>query len=206
VEQTQRIAGADHLADELQADRRDEQHDLPVDLHFAQHAPHVPRHAEDHKRRKIPDVFLRTGLAKAAAREAAADREERRAVLAHGKRRQRHRQTDDRAGVGTCDQPREQCAFEREIRGVVVEEHAGAHPGGERHGKAQGEDQAVRPVALFENQNVAETAIPCQHRREGCHRGQLDDQRDQEKLTRREEFGLLKHRDQRSGIRDREMR
>jgi len=136
VEQPQRIAGAHHLADELEADRRDEQHDLPVDLHLPQHAPHVARNAEDDERRKVPDIFLGTGLAKAAAGESAANREEGRAVLADGERRQRHRQSDDAAGVGTCDQSGQQRAFERQIRRVIVEEHTRGHPCGERHGKA----------------------------------------------------------------------
>ena len=97
-----------------------------------------------------------------------------------------------RAGVGAGDQAGEKRAFEREIGGVVIEQHARRDPGGERHGEAEREHQTVGPVALLENQDVAEAAIAREHGRQRRHHGQLDDQRREQELLGGEEFGFLR--------------
>jgi hypothetical protein len=56
----------------------------------AHHAPEVARQAEEDERREAPDVFLRAGLAQAAAGEAAADGEGQGAELAGHQGRQAH--------------------------------------------------------------------------------------------------------------------
>ena len=71
---------------------------------------------------------------------------------------------------GPGDQPGEERAFERQVGGVVVEQHARGHPRRERHGEAQREHQPVGPVALLEDQDVAEPAVARQHRRQRRHR------------------------------------
>ena len=89
---------------------------------------------------------------------------------------------DGGAGVGPGDQPGEKGALEREVGGVVVEQQARRHAGGERHAERQGEDQAVGPVAPLEDQDVAEPAVADEHGRQGSHDRELDDQRRQQHL------------------------
>ncbi len=68
-------AGAERLTQQLQADRRQQQDDLPVVPEPPQHPPRCVRQVGEDERREVPDRFLRADLAQAAAREAAADGE-----------------------------------------------------------------------------------------------------------------------------------
>ena len=96
---------------------------------------------------------------------------------------------DDGAGVGTGDQAGEERAFERQVGGVVVEQHARGDARGERDGEAQREHQPVGPVAPLEDQDVAEAAIAGQHRRQRGHDGQLADQGRQQELSAERNLG-----------------
>src|SRR5687768_10365568 len=51
------------LTNELEPDWHKQQHNLPVDLEIANHAPRIPRNAEKHEGREIPNAFLWTCLA-----------------------------------------------------------------------------------------------------------------------------------------------
>ena len=75
-------AHADASADELEPDGHEQQDHLPLDRQLAHHAPDVAGQAEEHERREAPDVFLGTGLAEAAAGEAASHGERHRAPFA----------------------------------------------------------------------------------------------------------------------------
>ena len=68
-------ARAERLANQLEADRREQQHELPVRLELAQHLPDVLRQVDEDERRELPDRFGRGQRPQAAAGEAAADRE-----------------------------------------------------------------------------------------------------------------------------------
>ena len=96
---------------------------------------------------------------------------------------------DDGAGVRTGDEAGEKRAFERQVGGVVVEEQPAATPAVERHAEAEREDQPVGPVAPLEDQDVAEPAVPHQHRRQRRHDRQLDDQRREQELLGGENCG-----------------
>ena len=71
---------------------------------------------------------------------------------------------------GPAIEPGEERAFERQVGGVVVEQQPRGDAGGERDAEAEGEDQAIGPVAALEDQDVAEPAVPHQHRRQRGHR------------------------------------
>ena len=68
-------AVAERLPEDLEADRRGQQDDDPVDLEAADQPPDVAVQVGEEERREVPDRFLRADLAQAAAGEAAADRE-----------------------------------------------------------------------------------------------------------------------------------
>ena len=75
------------------------------------------------ERGEVPDVFLvRARLAKAAAREPAADGEKQRDELAGEHRRRGDHQADDGARVRAGDEAREKRTLEREIGRVVIEQ------------------------------------------------------------------------------------
>ena len=96
------------LAHELEADRREHQDDLPVHLQRRGPCCQMRRgSAGEDERREVPDGFLRTQLAQAAAGEAAADRERQRAPLAGDQRRHRRQAADDGARVRAGDQAHE---------------------------------------------------------------------------------------------------
>ena len=134
----------------------------------------------------MPDGFLRAQLPQPAAGEAAADGEGQGDELAVGERRQADQRSDHRACVRPGHESRHERALEAEIGGLVIEQQPRGDAGGQRHAEKQDEDDAVRPVAALEDQHVAKPAIPRQHRRQGRHDGQLDDERGQQDLLEAE--------------------
>ena len=140
------------------------------------------------ERREVPDRFLGTELAQAAAGEPAADGERQRDELAVDERRQADHRADDGAGIGPGNEPGEERAFEREVRRLVVEQQPRGHAGGERHAEREHEDQAVGPVAAFEDQDVAEPAVADEHGRQRGHDRELHDQRREQHLLGGEEL------------------
>ena len=125
IEQSLMVARAEQLSDDLEADRREQQHDLPVDLQRPEHLPDAAVQAGEHERRELPEHVLGAQLAEAAAGKAAADGERQ------ARRTRRRRAAGCRPcaptmtpGVRAVDQAGEKCAFERQVGGVVVEEQA----------------------------------------------------------------------------------
>ena len=76
------------------------------------------------ERREVPDRFLRTDLAKAAARETAADGEREGDPFPGKDGRHADHDADKRAGIRPGDQAGEKRAFERQVGGIVVEQQA----------------------------------------------------------------------------------
>jgi hypothetical protein len=74
--------------------------------------PHVFVEIYEDERRELPDRLLRAGLAEAATGKAAADGERHRDELASNQRGRAHEYTHECARVGTCNQSREERAFE----------------------------------------------------------------------------------------------
>ena len=130
----------------------------------------------------MPDGFLRTQLAESTAGKAAPDGERQRDDLAVEERREAGHRAYRRAGVRPGDEAGEKSAFETEVRGVVVEEQPSRDAACQRHAERQSEDQAVGPIAAFEDQDVAEASVPDEHRRQGRHDGELHDQRREQHL------------------------
>src|SRR3954463_11525725 len=77
---------AECLADDLEAGRRGEQDDAPIDLNPPDQPPDVTMQVGEEQRGEMPDRFLRTQLAKAAAGESATDREGQRDEFARDER------------------------------------------------------------------------------------------------------------------------
>ena len=125
----------------------------------------------------MPDGFLRTKLAQAAAGEAAADGEGERAPLADPERRDADHQADGGAGIRARDQPREQRPLERQVRRVVVQKQSRDDTGRERDAEAQRERHAIGQRAALEDQDVPEAPVPDEHRRERGHHRELEDER-----------------------------
>ncbi len=161
--------------------------DLPVHLEAADHAPGASVEAGEDEWREVPDRFLGTQLAQAAAGESAADGEGEGDDLAVEDRGQAGHRADGRAGVGSGDQTCQERAFQAQVGCVVIQQEPGGDAAGRGHAERQGEDQPVRPVAAFEDQDVAKAPIPDEHRGQGGHHGQLDDQRREQHLIGGEE-------------------
>ena len=182
---------AERLAEQLERRRREQQHDLPVDLRSAGASARARRwQAGEHERREVPDRFLRAQLAQAAAGEPAADRERQRDELAGEERRAAPTSgADDGAGVRPGDQPGEKRALERQVGGVVVQQQA-RRDARRRAGspRREREDQAIRPGRAARRSGcggsggTAPASSPARHDR------QLDDERRQQDLLRGEEF------------------
>ena len=181
-------ARAEALANQLEADRREQQHDLPVHLQRAQHFPDAARQAGQDERREVPDGLLRAQLPQPAAGEAAADGERQGDDLAVGERRQPDQGADRGAGVRAGDEPGHERALEAQVGGLVIEQQPRDDARRERDAEEQDEDQAIGPVAALENQDVAEPPVPRQHRRQRGHDGQLDDERREQDLLERQEL------------------
>src|ERR687890_1454363 len=82
-------AMTEKLAKKLECDGRKQEDDLPVHFEPPEQLPQPARQAGEHERGEVPDRFLRTELAQAAAGEAAADGEGEGDELAREERRQR---------------------------------------------------------------------------------------------------------------------
>jgi hypothetical protein len=103
-------------------------------------------------------------------------------------------EADQRASIGTGDQPRQKRALQGQVGGVVVEEQAEGDARHQRHGQRQSEHQPIDPPAPLEDEDVAEPPVAGQHGGQHRHHGQLDDERREEELVRGEETRLLEHR------------
>ena len=101
-------AESERLREQLERDRREQQHDLPVDFEGPHHLPDAPRDTREDEGREMPDRFLRTQLAQPAAGEAAADREGQGDPLAVRQRRQADERADGDSGIRTVDQARQE--------------------------------------------------------------------------------------------------
>ena len=134
----------------------------------------------------MPDRFLGTQLAQPAAGEAAADCKRQRAPFADRQRQRARHHADGRAGVRARDQSREERTFERQVGGVVVEQEAREDAGRQRNAEAERERHPVGHRAALENQDVAEAAVPDEHRRQRGHHRELDDERCEQHLLDRQ--------------------
>ena len=135
----------------------------------------------------MPDGFLRTDFADAAAGEAAADGKRQRRPLSDEERRKPKHAANGCAGVRTGDEAGEERAFHRQVRGVVVQQQTRPHAGRQRDAEAEGEDQPIRPGAPFEDEDVPEPPVPHQHGRQRRHDGHFDQQRRQEEVLGRQQ-------------------
>ncbi len=176
-------AEAERLANQLEADRREQQHHLPVDLPAraasARRAPagRVKTNGEKcqiasfgHSSRRPPPANPQP-TAKGSAMNS---------PLASGG--SPTISADDGAGVGPGDEAGEEGAFERQVGGLVVQEQARDDARRQRNAEREDEDQPVGPVAALEDQDVAEPPVADQHGRQCGHDGQLHDQRREQHL------------------------
>ena len=130
----------------------------------------------------MPDQLLRAQLPQSAAREAAPDRKGQGDELAADERRQADERADGDAGIGPVDQAREERAFEGQIGGVVAEEESRHDARRQQDAEAEGEEQAIGPGPVLEDEDVPEPPEPRQHRRRSRHDRELDDECGQEHL------------------------
>ena len=162
--------------EQLERDRREQQHDLPVDLQRPEHLPDaavagsVKTNGEKcqiasfgHSSRRPPPAKPQP-TAKGSAINSP--------VTSGGRPTMR---ADGRAGVRAGDQAGEERAFERQVGGVVAEQQAGDDAGRQRDAEAEREGQPIGPGAALEDQDVPEPPVAHQHRRQRGHDGQLDD-------------------------------
>ena len=171
---------ADRLTNQLEADGRHQERELPIDLTRPQHLPDSRGKPGHDKRREMPDGFLRTEFAQAAAGEPAPHGKRQRDEFAVGERRNADHHADDGARVGAGHEAGEERAFERQVRGLVVEEEPDDDAQRERQPERQDERLPIGPVAALEDQNVPEAPVAHQHGGQGRHHRQFHDQcRDQ---------------------------
>jgi hypothetical protein len=52
----------------------------------------------------------------------------------------------------------------------------------QRYAQGEDENEAIRPVAAFKNQDMAEPPIPHEHRGQGSHHRQFHDERREQNL------------------------
>ena len=148
----------------------------------AKHVIHAPGQAREHERREVPDRFFRTQFPKAAAGEAAPDREHRRDDLAVRERRQADEHADGDAEVRTVDQPGQKRAFEREVGGLVSQQQAGGDAGREQETQTEREHHAIGPRTVLEDQELAKSPESHDDGGRRGHDGELDEQRRQQDL------------------------
>ena len=86
------------------------------------HLPQVLAKVDEDERRELPDRFLGTHFADAAAGECAADGKRQRDELAGDQRRDPDEHADRRARVWPGDQPGEKGALERQVGRLVIEQ------------------------------------------------------------------------------------
>ena len=181
---------ADGLPNQLERDGGQDQHELPVHLEAADHVPDAARQRREGKGREVPDGFLRAQLAEPAAGKSAPDGEGQRAPFRHDHRGHRGQCADQRAGVRPGDEAHQKRPLERQIRRVVPQQDAGGHARDERNSQRKREDPAVQDAPALEDQNVAEPAIPHQHRSQQRHDGDLEHQRGDQELLGGQEARL----------------
>ena len=141
----------------------------------------------------MPDGFLGTNLAKAAASEAAADRKRERDEFATDERRDAHDRADDGPRVRARQQSGQKRSCEREVGCVVINEQSRDDPSGQRNTEARGKDQAFGPIPLLGEENPAKPRKSHQHRRQHRDNRHFDDERRQEELPGRQRFRGLWH-------------
>ena len=182
-------ARAERLPEQLEADRREQQDDLPVDLEARGPCCQTWRcRLGEDERREVPDRFLRAQLAQAAAGEAAADGERQRDALAGDERRHADHQPPTIApAYGPAMRPGEERAFERQVGGVVVQQQP------RRRRRPSAACRAPAAKISRSGQSRRSKIRMCRNRRYRTsivastrHDGQLDDQRRQQELVRRQ--------------------
>ncbi len=94
------------LTEQRQRNWRQQQDDLPIDFRVPQQPPEPSRQRREHERREVPDGFLRTQFAEAAAGEAAADGKRQGNEFTGDERGTRNGGPDNGAGVGSANQIR----------------------------------------------------------------------------------------------------
>ena len=181
------------LPQQLEADRRREQQDDPVDLQPPHEAPDIAVEVGEEERRKVPDRFLGADLPQAAAGKSAADREGQGDPLAREHRRNAGHGPDDGAGVGPGQETGEERARERQIRRLVVQEQSREHAGRERHAEAGREHEPFGPVALLGEEDAPKPRKPDEHRGEHGHEGELHHEGDEQELLGQEGLGFVGH-------------
>src|SRR2546428_7934504 len=100
-------ARSDALPKQLEPDGDEQEHELPVYPDRPDHLPDAAMDLREDERRELPEHVLRTEFAQAAAGEAAADREERRAPFADEERRDADHRADDQARAPAVEPSRE---------------------------------------------------------------------------------------------------
>ena len=126
-------------------------------------------------------------LPQAAAGKTATDGEEQCAPFTSHERGHADTRADQRAGIRSGNKSREVRTCERQVRRVVAEQNSCGHAGDERNSKAGREDEPLRPIAPFGQQNGSEYPEPREHRREDCRHGEIDDERDEQELVATED-------------------
>ena len=172
--------------------RGEQDHD-PVDLEAAHQPPHVAVEVGEEQRREVPDRLFRANLAETAAGEAASDREREGDPFARDDRGDAEDRSDDRPRVRAGQEPGEECARERQVGRVVIDEEA--RDDARRQGYAKGgrKNQPLGPVTLFSQQDAAEPREPHQHRRKRGHDRDLHDERREQRLPGRQRSRSLGH-------------
>ncbi len=186
----------EHLPDDFETDRRGQQDDDPVDFKSPDEFPDVAVQVGEEQGREVPDRFFRTDLPQPSAGEAAPDRKRNRDPFSAGEGGEPHHRADDGAGVGTGDQPGEECARKREVGRLELEKQSNADAGGKGNADAGGEDQPLGPVAALGEQDPAEPGKSHQHGRQHGRYRDLHDQRGQQEILSRQRFRRLVHRAQ----------
>ena len=142
---------------------------------------------------ELPDRFLGARFTQTASGKAAADRKRQRDEFSSDRRGYADEDPDECAGVRTRNEAGEESALERQVGRFVVEQKPRGDACHQRNAQREREHQPIEPAAPFKDQNVSEPPVAREHRREHRHDRQLDDERREEKLIRRQEFGAVKH-------------
>ncbi len=181
------------LSQQLEADRRRQQQDDPIDLQPPYEAPDIPVEVGEEERRKVPDRFLGADLPQAAPGKSATDGEGQRNPLPREHRGNAGHRADDGAGVGPGQETGEERAGERQIRRFVVQEQSREHAGCEWHAEAGREDEPFGPVALLGEEDAPKPRKPDEHRGEHGHEGELHHQSHEQELLGQKGLGFVRH-------------
>jgi hypothetical protein len=157
---------AEHLPNQLESDRRQNQQDLPVNLESrtiaqARFGKPVKTNGEKCQIASFGQSSRRPPPAKPQPTAKGS------AIHSRAKSGGRPISAPIVApAYGPAMSPASRRRFKRQIRGIVMEQQAGRDPGGQRDAEEQHEDQPVGPVAALEDQDAAEASVPYEHRRQ----------------------------------------